>query len=709
MRRDVPGFLIVRALAALVLAAASIGQVSAQSNADCLGCHSDTSLSKPGARKGSLFVRESALKATAHGQLGCTDCHLGLDMSKIPHAARVEPVDCLMCHSDAASKHTVHKGMIDAAAGSGGCKDCHGTHMSRTLNGGCGTCHGDVERTFAQSAHGRALRSWVRGAPHCFSCHKSDVVNHREGRSQAELKIAQEKMCLSCHLKDPKVAGRTVPGARFVDAYTKSIHSSELLKGNGNAANCVDCHGAHEMEKGISPTASVNKAHIPATCGKCHSAIEKEYSQSIHGVAAAKGNMDSPVCTDCHGEHSIYRHDDPRSPVAPRNLSAKVCGTCHSSVKLSEKYGIASDRFQTFSDSYHGLAIRGGSLNAANCASCHGAHGIKPSSDRTSPVNKRNLPATCGKCHPGANTRFAVGKVHLTVTPEKEPLLYIIGLAYVLLIVATIGGMLAHNGLDLYKKWRRHVDAHDLHGLYVRMSVSERIQHALLAVSFVALAITGFMLHYPDAWWVKGIRSLSPDVFDLRSLLHRVAAVVMVAAALYHVYYVRFTSRGRELIRDLMPTRQDARELVQMVKHLLGRTPDKPRFGRFGYIEKSEYWALVWGTVIMTLTGVVMWMENTFIALLTKLGWDVARTIHFYEAWLAVLAIIVWHLYFVIFNPDVYPMNAAWLTGTLPEDVVAEEHPLEYEQLKQRLREREGGEAQGAEGDAEKEPDDQAQ
>ena len=84
----------------------------------------------------------------------------------------------------------------------------------------------------------------------------------------------------------------------------------------------------------------------------------------------------------------------------------------------------------------------------------------------------------------------------------------------------------------------------------------------------------------------------------------------------------------------------------------------------------------------MSLTGVIMWFDNTFIGLFTKLGWDIARTIHYYEAWLAFLAIVVWHFYFVIFNPDVYPMNVAWIKGTMSEEEMAEEHPLEYERIK---------------------------
>jgi cytochrome b subunit of formate dehydrogenase len=118
------------------------------------------------------------------------------------------------------------------------------------------------------------------------------------------------------------------------------------------------------------------------------------------------------------------------------------------------------------------------------------------------------------------------------------------------------------------------------------------------------------------------------------------------------------------------------------MKYNLGMSNRKPSLGRFSYVEKSEYWALVWGTVVMSVTGIILWFDNTFLGILTKLWWDVAGTIHYYEAWLATLAIIVWHFYFVIFNPDTYPINLAFWKGTLTEEEMAEEHPLELNEIK---------------------------
>lgn len=90
-----------------------------------------------------------------------------------------------------------------------------------------------------------------------------------------------------------------------------------------------------------------------------------------------------------------------------------------------------------------------------------------------------------------------------------------------------------------------------------------------------------------------------------------------------------------------------------------------------------EYWAVVWGTVIMGLTGVILWFENFFLKYVTNTGMDIASTIHYYEAILASLAIVVWHFYFIFLNPDVYPMNKAWLKGYLSREEMEKEHPLE--------------------------------
>jgi cytochrome b subunit of formate dehydrogenase len=133
----------------------------------------------------------------------------------------------------------------------------------------------------------------------------------------------------------------------------------------------------------------------------------------------------------------------------------------------------------------------------------------------------------------------------------------------------------------------------------------------------------------------------------------------------------------------LLPRKRDLIDPWLVLRYNLGLAATKPKFPRFSYVEKSEYWALVWGTLLMGITGAILWFDNASMGLFTKLGFDISRTIHFYEAILATLAIIVWHFYFVLFNPDVYPMNLAWLTGRMSEREMLEEHPLELKRLKE--------------------------
>ncbi|MBM4169193.1 MAG: cytochrome B [Ignavibacteria bacterium] len=691
-------FLVYLLLAPLTL--------KSQSRDDCLMCHADESLTmERNGKEVSLHVDAAVLRKSPHQKLLCIACHTGFNPENIPHKEKIRPIDCRTCHRDANLKHRFHP-QIGVGTGTNGtpdvsCKQCHGTHNvvsprnpeskfhRSNLSHTCGTCHREVSKTFDGSEHGKALAANIKGSPDCIFCHKNDITEVNGKRSLAQLKVSQEKVCLSCHLDDPNVRARTTPTAGFIAAYEKSVHGAALLNGNDKAANCVDCHGSHEMKKSFHPDAPVHKGHIVETCGKCHDKIANEFAHSVHGESLARGIKGSPGCTDCHGEHNILSPQDPRSPVAPLNVSGQTCSPCHTSLRLSEKYGIRTDKYRTFEDSYHGLAIKAGSVEVANCASCHGSHNIKRSSDPTSTIHKSNLAKTCGSCHPGANERFAIGSVHVRATKEEEPLLYWISTAYVIIIVLTIGGMFVHNAADFVKKAKRKlrirrgsIEHHHVgHGLYLRMTFNERLQHGVMALSFIILTITGFMLRYPEAWWVVSIRDVSSYVFEIRSLLHRIAGVAMVLVSLYHVYYVMFTPRGRRLVFDMLPRREDIGETIGMIKFNFGLSEEKPLLGRFSYIEKAEYWALVWGTIVMCVTGIILWFDNTFMGLLTKLGWDVARTIHFYEAWLAMLAIIVWHFYFVIFNPDSYPMNLAWLKGTLTREEMMEEHPRELAEI----------------------------
>src|SRR5690606_16449680 len=137
---------------------------------------------------------------------------------------------------------------------------------------------------------------------------------------------------------------------------------------------------------------------------------------------------------------------------------------------------------------------------------------------------------------------------------------------------------------------------------------------------------TGFMLRYPEAWWVVAIRGISDQAFEWRSLSHRIAGVVMVVAGVWHLAYLAVSPAGRKLFFDLLPRWRDVTDPIKVLRYNVGLAPTKPAFGRFSYIEKAEYWAMVWGTLLMTLTGIILWFENTSMGYFTKLGFDISRT-----------------------------------------------------------------------------------
>ncbi len=693
MRAVVNGLLVSALL--LVVPCAMWGQ----SNEDCLACHGEPGMVKHSkGQEIQLYVDKDLLKHSVHESLSCVDCHQGFNPSETPHAKVVRPVQCQTCHDIGGYDKSIH----GAALGAEGCSSCHGNHNilspknpdSRVNRGHvvstCGKCHSDEDERYSRSKHGASLAAGVTGAPSCVDCHGSHTIVPVSDEGSVLYKTKEPGVCLRCHLDNPQVRQQVGISAGFISDYKESIHGVKLAGGDLQAPSCSNCHGAHDMALGSNENSLVSKFKVPDTCGKCHGQIVATYYESIHGTALKAGNRDAPNCTDCHGEHQILAPGDPRSRVAMKNVSARVCAVCHNSVVLTQKFGLASERFASFEDSYHGLASKEGSVEVANCASCHGYHNIKSSSDPKSTINKANLPTTCGKCHQGANENFTKGAVHLVIAPATEPVLYWIKVFYITLIVLIIGGMFAHNLIDFTVKaklrfaMRRGLIAleHFSPAQYLRMSLSERIQHASLAISFITLVITGFMLKFPDAWWVAPIRQWNERLFSVRGLVHRIAGVVLLAVSVYHVYYITFVPRGKKLIRDLLPKILDVKEFWGMGKYYLRRSASKPKLGRFAYMEKAEYWALIWGVIVMGGTGVILWFNTYFISKFTLLGWNIAQAVHYYEAWLATLAIIVWHLYFVIFNPSVYPLNTACVTGTLTEEEMADEHPRELEEIR---------------------------
>jgi len=529
-------------------------------------------------------------------------------------------------------------------------------------NSDCLDCHSDQTLTKTDAA-GKEISIFVDAAKLAASAHRTNT-------------------CISCHSDltdkhpDDEIAAKPVDcrqcHERQTASYGASVHGRAIQHGEAGAPSCKDCHDAHEVVPPISPLSPLHVSKQAATCGACHDQAAADFASSIHGKALAAGVRDAPTCTDCHAEHKIEGLAGATSKV-----SAAVCSRCHASERLNTKYNLPADRVRTFFDSYHGLASAYGSTLAANCASCHGYHKILPSTDPNSTIHANQLVATCGACHPGANEKFSLSKIHVDLSAATSgddvgsQVNWWVRKIYLILIIGTIGGMFAHNFLLLVKKVKAHLRSSGRP--IVRMNLAQRWQHAVLALSFIVLAVTGFALKWPDSWLAKLMGSSE----TFRSWSHRVAGVILILAGIYHLIYLAVSKDGRKLVIDFLPVKKDLADIVGTVRWLVGLRKEKPQIGRFGYAEKMEYWAVIWGTIIMGVTGLMVWFKMEVTQWLPRWAVDVALTIHYYEAILACLAIIVWHFYHVMFDPDVYPLNLACVDGKVSEHWQREEHALE--------------------------------
>jgi hypothetical protein len=315
------------------------------------------------------------------------------------------------------------------------CLGCHDDpNLRKTLGDG---------RVISLYVDGKMFAGTVHAGRTCTDCHTDiEQIPHRHQ--------IQKVNCGRCHYVD-EIQGTKMP--RKPTRYKESVHKRALEAGNQKAPTCQDCHGAHDIRAPSDPESHVHKSAIPTTCGRCHIDIYSDYRESVHGRHLLAGSIDVPVCTDCHGEHSIQSPRNPRSPVFPTRLP-ETCSKCHAGERIEKKYGLPRERYLTYRKSYHGVANKYGNVMVANCASCHGAHDIRPSSDPKSSIHKHNLPRTCGKCHTGANENFARGKIHVIITKHEEKLLYYVSSGFKWLTICTMLALVGHIALDLRSKYR---------------------------------------------------------------------------------------------------------------------------------------------------------------------------------------------------------------------------------------------------------------
>jgi len=211
---------------------------------------------------------------------------------------------------------------------------------------------------------------------------------------------------------------------------------------------------------------------------------------------------------------------------------------------------------------------------------------------------------------------------------------------------------------------------------FIRLNLSERVQHLIFVSCFLVLVITGFMIKIPEDMldWLGGA---GKTVFYYRSFLHRTAGVIMILTSAYHIYYLIFKPAGRRWLVDMLPKIKDITDMISNIRYYLGLEDSPPEFDRFCYKHKLEYGALFAGTTLMSVTGVLMWTEYHW----SKFVFDISTLVHGMEAILACLAIMLWHLYEVHLRPHKFPIDHMWLTGVIDEEEMKAEYPFHYKKI----------------------------
>ena len=216
--------------------------------------------------------------------------------------------------------------------------------------------------------------------------------------------------------------------------------------------------------------------------------------------------------------------------------------------------------------------------------------------------------------------------------------------------------------------------------MFQRFNRNFRFQHMVMFSSVILLIITGMPIKFPDYVLSRWVVSLWGGIYN-STIVHRIGALMLVYFMVHHMLYTILSRDGRRDFVLLIPMPKDIRDAVQNIRYFLGKVNEKPKFGRFSYIEKFDYWAVYWGCIIMIGSGAFLWGESLALKYFPKYVLDIAHEMHSDEALLATLAIVIWHFYNVHFNPERFPGTLMWWHGQISEHEIKEEHPLEYEEL----------------------------
>lgn len=592
-----------------------------------------------------LIVTPKALVGGPHEKLKCIECHE--DAARLPHAATLNRSTCAKsCHENAWTAYNAgaHKKAFDE---------------SKELAPTCASCHGghDILRIADRKAPQNRLNSLFL----CGNCHEKHGVDQDGGDS---------KQRVSTYL---------------ASAHAKAVTKAGLLWG----ASCADCHGAHQVLKSADPDSKVNRSRIPETCGQCHAGIAEIYATSVHGKKHAENNTKAAVCTDCHTAHGITRASTPGFLLDVVN----ECGECHDQPDGDGKR--KGTYYQTYHRSYHGQITRLGGLRAARCSDCHGSHDILPLTDPASRVSKEKLVETCGKCHEGSNASFVKFDPHANhMDGANYPVLHGVWLYFIIMMSTVFTFFGVHTLLWFIRTTVQHMrhgrppaHAHGGGTAIRRFTPLNRLNHALVAITFFGLTATGIPLVFAEQRWARVLAAMFGGI-EAAGLWHRFFAILLIANFTLH-----FIALSRAFMRrkepwhrwlfgpnSLVPRWKDVTDALGMFRWFLG-LGRKPKLDRWTYWEKFDYWAEVGGSMIIGGSGLLLWFPEIAARIVPGWTFNIAMIVHGYEALLAIGFIFTIHFFNAHIRPGTFPVDEVIFTGSLSEHELKEQRPEEYQRL----------------------------
>jgi len=614
------------ALAALSFTLGVATPAAAQGPRDCERCHGsrETLLEMAGNANppATMVVTRAHLAGGPHANVACVECHTGV--ATFPH---------------------------DSIA-------------ARTVN--CGRCHAEQEAEWSRGVHGP---HGSQARAQCVDCHGGHDIARKGFLPTAAGRAQMRQACAKCH-------------AREVATASLGVHADTIA--------CTRCHGTHDMRPVPDPATHFIDVNLARACSQCHTKEANGYWHDIHGRTAtaqaagamAIGDHAAATCISCHGEHGIRRVSDPTW----RFRVADACIGCH------------EDRGVTYRDSYHGQASRVGISRAAECADCHGAHGVLPSSDTASTVSAVHRVQTCRHCHTGAQQGFIGYRPHANPTSRHDdPLLFYVWL----FMTSALTGTMVLWGTHTLLWYRRSLAERRAHraahpapapggvaidaaqrgtGPYVwRFTLFFRVIHAMIVLTFFVLVLTGLPLRFSCTAWAPPLAHLLGNGVGA-GLIHRTAGVIVfVYFAMYLVFLVVRLARSKNRLGmlfgpdSILFSLQDVRDIQAMLRWFVGKGP-APRFGRYNYMEKFDFFAEMWGVGVIGFSGLMLWQPVFFSRFFPGILFNVAIIIHSYEAMIATAFIFTIHFFNVHLRPHKFPLDAVMLHGRATLEYMEEEH-----------------------------------